>query len=43
MYFRPGQTVKRNLELWHGNIWKESPRFGDAFIRINGGILVIIN
>jgi hypothetical protein len=25
MYFGPGQTVERNLELWHGNLWKESP------------------
>ncbi|CAG8767826.1 5844_t:CDS:2, partial [Gigaspora rosea] len=28
MYFGPGQEVTRNYELWHGNIWKESPRFG---------------
>ncbi|RIA83386.1 hypothetical protein C1645_833898 [Glomus cerebriforme] len=25
MYFGSGQTVKRNLELWHENLWKESP------------------
>jgi hypothetical protein len=39
MYFGPGQIVEKNLELWHGNLWKESPRFGCAFIQINGGIL----
>src|SRR5256885_1052360 len=28
MYFGPGQEVVKNQELWHGNIWKESSRFG---------------
>ncbi|PKK56657.1 hypothetical protein RhiirC2_799569 [Rhizophagus irregularis] len=36
MYFRPGQIVKRNRELWHGTIWKESPRFGHASFQMNG-------
>jgi hypothetical protein len=40
MYFGPGQKVTRNQELWHGDIWKESPRFGQASIQINGGMLV---
>ena len=39
MYFGPGQKVTRNQELWHGNIWKESPRFGHASIQINEGML----
>ena len=38
MYFGPGKMVKRNLELWHGNLWKESPRFGCAFTQINGSM-----
>lgn len=42
MYFGPGQQVERNQELWHGNIWKESPRFGHAFIQINESMLYII-
>ncbi|CAG8662236.1 3873_t:CDS:2, partial [Cetraspora pellucida] len=36
MYFGPGQKVTKNQELWHGDIWKESPRFGQASVRING-------
>ena len=39
MYFGPGQKVERNQELWHGNIWKESPQFGQASIQINGSML----
>ena len=42
IYFGPGQQVERNQELWHRHIWKESPRFGQASIQINGGILYII-
>jgi hypothetical protein len=34
MYFGPGQEVTKSKELWHGNIWKESPRFGQASIAI---------
>jgi hypothetical protein len=43
MYFGPGQEVAKNQELWHGNIWKESPRFGQASITIkHNNILNII-
>jgi hypothetical protein len=42
MYFGPGQKVKKNKELWHGNIWKESPRFGHATILINESMLYVI-
>ncbi|CAG8505973.1 107_t:CDS:2 [Cetraspora pellucida] len=35
MYFGPGQQVEKNQELWHGDIWKESPRFGKASIKKN--------
>ena len=34
MYFGPDQEVKKSKELWHGNIWKESARFGQASITI---------
>ncbi|PKB98919.1 hypothetical protein RhiirA5_505983 [Rhizophagus irregularis] len=34
MYFRPGQEVTKNKELWHGDIWKESARFGKTSITI---------
>lgn len=40
MYFGSGQKVERSQELWHGNLWKESPCFGHASIQINTGILV---
>ncbi|CAB5308807.1 unnamed protein product [Rhizophagus irregularis] len=41
-----GQEVTENKELWHGNIWKESARFGQASITItedlyNSGDFVI--
>ncbi|CAB4480571.1 unnamed protein product [Rhizophagus irregularis] len=36
MYFGPGKKVERSQEIWHGNIWKESPRFGCTSIKING-------
>ena len=39
MYFGPGQEVVKNWELWHGNIWKESSRFGQASITIAQGSL----
>ncbi|GBB87224.1 hypothetical protein RclHR1_13670005 [Rhizophagus clarus] len=38
MYFGPDQQVERNQKLWHGDLWKESPRFGQASIKINGVI-----
>ncbi|CAG8625327.1 3500_t:CDS:2 [Dentiscutata erythropus] len=36
MYFSPGQKVIKNQELWHGNLLKKSPRFGQASIQFNG-------
>ncbi|RGB21749.1 hypothetical protein C1646_678324 [Rhizophagus diaphanus] len=36
MYFSPGKKVERSQEIWHENIWKESPRFRCAPIKING-------
>jgi hypothetical protein len=34
MYFGPGQEVTKSKELWHGNLWKESARFGQASITV---------
>ena len=34
LYFELGQEVKESKELWHGDIWKESARFGQASITI---------
>ena len=32
MYFGPGEEVEKNKEFWHGNIWKESARFGHGSV-----------
>ncbi len=37
MYFGPGVEKKENTEIWHGNLWKESPLFGETSIIINDG------
>jgi hypothetical protein len=37
LYFGPGKEVTKNKELWHGNIWKESARFGQASITVDQG------
>lgn len=37
LYFGPGQEVEKSKELWHGNIWKESARFGQSSIMVNQG------
>ena len=37
LYFGPGQEVKKSKELWHGNIWNESARFGQSSIMVNQG------
>ncbi|GET00728.1 hypothetical protein GLOIN_2v1790940 [Rhizophagus clarus] len=35
MYFGPGVEKEERTELWHGNLWKESPLFGEILIVIN--------
>jgi hypothetical protein len=37
MYFGLGQEVAKNKELWYGNLWKESARFGQASVTVNQG------
>jgi len=37
IYFRPGQEVTKNKELWHENLWKESARFGQTFVIVAQG------
>jgi len=37
MYFGPGQEVISKSEYWHGNLWAESPLFGQESITINEG------
>ena len=43
MYFGPGIEVSEAVELWHGQIWKESPIFGETSLLINNGRLFFNN
>jgi hypothetical protein len=42
MYFGPGQEVTHKSEYWHGNLWSESPLYGQNSITINNGKLLLI-
>ncbi len=35
MYFEPDVEKKEKTELWHEDLWKESPLFGESLIIIN--------
>ena len=37
MYFGPGVEKEESIEIWHGNIWKESSLFGETSIFIDNG------
>ena len=37
LYFGPGIEAEEKKEYWHGNLWAESPLFGQDKIIINGG------
>ena len=48
MYFGPAVEAKEKSEFWHGELWEESPQFGQESIVINQGIdhvylLMIVN
>ncbi|PKY26618.1 hypothetical protein RhiirB3_389688 [Rhizophagus irregularis] len=38
LYFGPGVETSERSELWHGQVWKESPLFGETEYRI-GNVL----
>ena len=40
LYFGPGVETDEKKEYWHGDLWAESPLFGQDKIMINGGIFV---
>ena len=40
LYFGPGVETNEKKEFWHGDLWAESPLFGQDKITINGGIFV---
>ncbi|GET52306.1 hypothetical protein GLOIN_2v1479904 [Rhizophagus irregularis DAOM 181602=DAOM 197198] len=35
MYFKPGINSEEKSEFWHGNLWRESPLFGQHEILIS--------
>src|SRR5581483_1012806 len=37
LYFGPGMEVEMKKEYWHGDLWAESPLFGQDTIIINEG------
>jgi hypothetical protein len=42
MYFGPGIIAQEKKELWHGDIWKRSPLFGQDFIKIGQGMISLL-
>jgi len=34
MYFGPGVVTNERQEFWHGELWQDSPTFGEYEIRI---------
>ncbi|KAF0374651.1 HCP-like protein [Gigaspora margarita] len=42
LYFGPGVEVKSKKEYWHGDLWAESPLFGQDKIIINRGIILYV-
>ena len=42
MYFGSGIEVEEKTEFWHGEIWKESPLFGQDTLDINRGYYFFI-
>jgi hypothetical protein len=41
MYFGPGVEASEVVELWEGQIWKESPIFGETSLLINNGKILL--
>lgn len=36
MYFGVGRKVMKSKEFWHGEIWRESPLFGESMVHLKG-------
>jgi hypothetical protein len=43
MYFGPAIETEKHSEFWHGEIWGESPRFGNDSIIIRQGNIYQVN
>lgn len=41
LYFGPGVETLEKFELWHGQVWKESPLFGETSHMIKNGNIYI--
>lgn len=41
LYFGPGVESEEKSELWHGQLWKESPIFGVTTYKVENGINVL--
>jgi hypothetical protein len=41
IYNGPGVEVENKSEFWHGEVWQQSPLFGEHSIIINSGIFKI--
>jgi hypothetical protein len=37
MYNGPGIEIENKSEFWHGELWQQSPLFGEHSIIINSG------
>lgn len=37
LYFGPGIETEERSELWHGELWKESPLLGEHTLAMDGG------
>src|SRR5687768_12019277 len=42
LYFGPGIEVHEKKEFWHGELWAESPLFGQDEITIDRGTLIYL-
>lgn len=36
MYFGIGRKAMKSKEFWHGEIWRESPLFGESIVHLKG-------
>ena len=37
MYFGPSVEKEKNIEIWHGDLWKESSLFDETTVIIKNG------
>jgi hypothetical protein len=38
MYFGPGVVTEKKREFWHGELWQDSPLFGECKLVIGTGL-----